>query len=164
MKAHSARFDSRSGPRWWSALLSLVIALSLIAPSSHLCALTETLTGHSHAALDGRSHSHNADAHDGQAATERHDGGVGVQSVPEPETCCSDAAITPFVVATVASRFAGPKERATDFSFALATLPVVQDVFALTTSHGRDGPSSDQPFRSHFAPSSLLGRAPPVSV
>lgn len=161
MKARSAGFDNRRRPQWWSFLLSLFVALLVIVPPSQLCALMELAPSHSHSdkhspvAALSHSHSEEVATHVGEVAT--------LQSVPEQHACCSEMD-APAVVASALSRFAAPDANSVDFSFMPATLPTTQDTFALTNCHGRDGPSLDTPLRSQFSPSSLLGRAPPVSV
>lgn len=169
MKARAAQISNRRRPHWWSALLSLFVALMLIAPASQLCALMETLPGHSHAAASGHSHTDEATAHHDHhhdAAAHHnaghHSDGTAWQSVPEQHACCShlDA---PSVVAAASSRFAAPDASSIGLSFVPATLPAAQDIFALTNCRGRDGPSDSQPL-PQLSRASLLGRAPPFSV
>lgn len=112
---------------------------------------------------------HDADGHDGLENHADEAGGsqqaphsMALLPVPEEETCCSSGA-APIAIAAHASRLTVPTEHCLDGTFAPATLPVTSDVFALTHCHGRDGPPAALR-RSQFLPSSLLGRAPPVSV
>lgn len=158
MKARQGWFTNRTRPQPWSALLSLFVALSLMFSPAHLCALMESAPGHSHETAS--AHSHQNDHH--HAAAAQHFGGAVVQSVPDEHDCCSEGTVQP-AVAAATSRFAAPNESSISLFF-LPAMPQVQDIFALTSCHGRAGPPPDQPLRSQFLPSSLLGRAPPISA
>lgn len=165
MTARSAQFSNRRRPQWWSALLSLFVAITIALPSSHLCAPWESSSGHSHgsehAALghadqDGHDGDHHADNHHADASDDHS------STPPEQHTCCSDSEPLQAVVAAVL-RPAAPDQIVVPVNYAVPTQPFVVDVFALTNCHGRDGPPG-QILRSQFVPSSLLGRAPPFLV
>ena len=167
----ASHFDNRRRLHGWSVILSLLVALSLVAPPSHLCALMESSPSHGHA--DGRSHaavpahkhspgasSPEADHHNDHphaAATDQ----ATLQPVPQAHGCCSDRNAPPVVV--VGSRFAAPNTHSTPATFALVASPSPLDIFALTHYHGRDGPPS-KPLHSQLSRAFLIGLAPPVSV
>ena len=158
MKTRQLRFTNRTRPQWWSALPSLFVIWSLVLQPSHLCLLFES-SAHSHHHDSAASHHE----HHAEEAAEHHGNAqMAVLPVPEEDSCCSSGA-APLAVVANSSRFTAPVERSIHLTFAPAVLPATPDVFALTNYHGRDGPP-DAPFLSQFLPSSLLGRAPPVSV
>lgn len=170
MKARAAHSNNRRRPHWWSALLSLFVALSLVVPPSQLCALMETAPGHAHS--DGHAHSGDAGhSHSDEGAAHhddhhqpiaQHTDKATLQPVPHQHACCPESAPLPVVMAAP-SRSATPDESAIGVSFMPATLPAMQNIFALTNCHGRDGPDDSQPL-PQLSRASLLGRAPPVSV
>lgn len=145
--------------------MSLLLAITIALPSSHLCALLESSPGHAHggehAALghtdqDDHDDDHHADSHHNAAAGDH-------SSTPSKQhACCSDGEPLQAVVADVL-RPAAPDQIVVPVVYVVPTQPVVTDVFALTNCHGRDGPPG-QILRSQFVSSSLLGRAPPSLV
>ena len=182
MKARRAHIANRNRPQWGSALLSLLVVLSLIAPPSHLCGLLEAAPGHSHSS--GHSHtSHEAASghavcghgepghNDGDyydddqqhaGVTHHHSSGASVSSLPGPTTCCSDGT-TLAVVASTPARFLGRAANATGLTFMPATVPLSQSIIALSHCYGRDGPPGSKHL-PQLSCASLLGRAPPTSA
>lgn len=179
MKRRPAPKSSRTRSQWWSCVLSVLVALSLLVRPSDICALVESSPGHSHAHAsqhsDGASpgHAHNSvEEHDhSHHHGSHHDGGTqhesspgdGRMSLSTPEAahaCCSDTSAPHPVVAASLRSFQADDSFSLEL-FAAATLPLSPDIFALTACHGRDGPP-DRSLRSQFVPSSQLGRAPPA--
>jgi hypothetical protein len=166
MTARSAHFDIYSQPGKWPALLSLLALLVLVLSPLCRCAMAEASPDHSHSHSAVAGHAHEAaseDHHDDRGAAHHKDDQIALSPVPQSHICCCESSVPPVVLATL------PHSAAPDASswmpvFTPATLPVRQEVFALTGCHGRDGPPPDKPLRSQFLSSSLLGRAPPVSV
>ena len=149
-------------------MLSLLALLVLVVSPLCRCAMAEASPGHSHSAAAGSTvagHAHEAtpDAHHKDGTAHHKDDQRSLSSVPESHVCCCDSNVPPVVLATL-SHSAAPDASSWMPAFTPATLPAMQDIFALTNCYGRDGPPPDEPLRSQFFPSSLLGRAPPVSV
>lgn len=156
MRLQATRGDIRRRPHWWSGLLLLFVVLSFAAQPTCLGALAEASPGHSHlTSSDPSHHSHEAAHNESDRAT--------VSSTLSPHECCCDSDALA-VVGSPISRLAAPEGRSTAISFAPAILPDVQGVLALSHCYGRDGPSINHLLRSQFSSSSLLGRAPPLSV
>ena len=177
MKTNPTRFDNRTRPRWWPALLSLLVVFSLVVQPICQCAMAQAAHNHAHAdeaarggqeccPEDAAQHAdHHSDAHHDPAehhhSTHRSEKGASVSSPIQAHLCCCDNEVIPGIA--VLSRPAAPEQSHFVVAFAPAKPPVALDVFALTYCHGRDGPP-DKPFLSHSSASSLLGRAPPVAV
>ncbi len=171
MSTHQARSANRARPHLWPALLSLLVALTLVFQPSQLCALMESSHSHSHS----HSHLHEAaeeqhesaahydvDHHDAKDVGAHH--GQGRLSVAPSSRhqadCCDDE--TQPQVAVSASRRSAP-DGIPVFAVAPAVFAATLAVFGPTSRYGRDGPPGT-PLRSQLVPSSLLGRAPPVSA
>ena len=175
MKRRPAPKSSRTRSQWWSCVLSVLVALSLLVRPADICALVESSPGHSQAHAsehsNGASSGHSHDSANDHDGSHHHDGGAwhesslgdGRMSLTAPgvlHACCADIpAPHPVVVSSLRAFQADDKSSVV--LFASATLPLSPGIFALTACHGRDGPS-DKPFRSQFLPSSRLGRAPPA--
>lgn len=171
MKARAAHSNNRRRPPLWSALLSLLVALSLLLSPTQMCALMEMAPSHtgadsdSHAAASAHEHSGGGRAQEANhhtGTTYRATNQATLQSVPDTHECCSDMNAPP-VVATAASRLGVPDAHSAPATFALAIPPSPFDLFILTNCHGRDGPT-DETLYSQLSRATLLGRAPPVSV
>lgn len=151
MKARQRPANDRTRPHWWPVLLSLFVALFLTMPVSQFCALVPSAPGHSAAPDDSQ-----------RASVQQKANASALQAVPE-EVCCSSRNAPP-VVRAAFSRSATPDEHSTGHSLTAATLPLPQRLFLPANCYGRAGPARAQPLRSQFSATSLLGRAPPVSV
>ena len=184
MAGHFARGDSRARSHWWSGLLSVLVALSLVVQPSLVCALVES-SSHAHSGAHAHSHSHphgSEHSHDAGSSHEHHSHGHhrhghhshghhnhehhdddGRMSLFEPgpaHSCCSTNSAPRLVAAPVSRSFETDKSTSIVLFTPAAILPA-QDIFALTACHGRDGPPG-RLLRSQCLLTSLLGRAPPV--
>lgn len=190
MKKRPAPKSSRTRSQWWSCVLSVLVALSLVVQPSLVCAALESSPGHAHPSSVAQAHSHGGDHSHGEShgsghshgsADEHHggdhdgghdhsnpahhqggsdDGRLSLSPTEPPHACCSDGS-APRPVAAPASRSFQVDESLSVALFAPTALPPSADIFALTACHGRDGPP-DKPLRSQFLSSSLLGRGPPA--
>ena len=191
MKRRPAPKSSRTRSQWWSCVLSVLVALSLVVQPSLVCAALESSPSHAHPSSGAQAHSHGGEhshgashgfGHSHGSADEDHggdhdgghdhsnpahhqessdDGWMSLSSPEAPHACCSDISAPTPVVAAPASRFLQTDESTSVALFVPATLSPTSDIFALTACHGRDGPPRE-PMRSQFLPSSRLGRAPPT--
>ena len=185
MKRRPAPKCSRTRSQWWSCVLSVLVALSLVVQPSLVCAALESSPGHAHPSSGGQAHSHGAShgsGHSHDSADEHHggdhdgghdhsnpahhqdgsdDGRLSLSPAEPPHACCSDISAPTPVVAAPTSRSFQVDESTSVALFVPATLPPSPDIFALTACHGRDGPPGE-PIRSQFLPSSPQGRAPPT--
>lgn len=164
MRAQPTRFDNRSWPREWSALLSLLALLVLVVSPLCRCVMAEMSHEHSHSGVVEQTQETTLDDHHHDDGTAHHQNdGIALSSLPEAHVCCCDSDV-PDVVLSALSPSAVPDASSWVPDYTPATLPVMQDVFALTNFHGRDGPPPNKSLLSQFSSSSLLGRAPPASV
>jgi hypothetical protein len=175
----------KPAPSWWSPLLSLFVAFTLVVQPAQLCAMLESSPGHSHG-----GHSHKGDSHashsdashphvgashhqsdDNDQAREHHAaveheatepavGGLALMPSSSQHMCCSDDGGSHAVTAATRRSFS-PEERLVSLSNDSGIVSATPDIFTLTACHGRDGPPGHS-LRSQLSHSSLLGRAPPV--
>lgn len=173
MKSPQRNLVKRTQPSWWSVVLSVLVALSLVLQPACLCAIAEASGhaahggGHSHGAKADDHHGGHDTAHHHQESKNRTDtqeisNAIPVLTATGHDACCCDSQSQPLVAASV-SRSAAPDQTSLHLALSPVDLPFAPVVFTLTNCHGRDGPPG-RSLRTQFVPSSLLGRAPPSYI
>lgn len=183
MKSPQRNVNKRTQPSWWSAVLSVLVALSLALQPACICALAEISAheshagGHSHSAETGHGHSHEAATPDHHTDHQSSEQPEPQQEVPDVRAsggsnaafaaldhgaCCCESEAQSVVAASV-SRISVPDHASVRLACAPPYEVFVPEISTMANCRGRDGPPG-RPLRSQFVPASLLGRAPPISI